>query len=266
MVCVGGSRSATGGGIIFYIIGFSKGDKVSAAASVGPGRCPLGTRTPLAPPASGGKQELSCRLGDFAGLGVTHPLPPPVRGMGGGEWLVCAGGGNLFYTSHFKGGGSRLPPRSAMDGRHWRPSPPFGTPVRACLTPILFFFFGLLKGWTRLPHSGRCHRRAMTERASSKFRRAKPRGIFLSSPATGRKNRGCAGVKFLQTKIPAGKAQRNFLVLPGLTSQVSLRSTCSKAERAELALCPFRLKKEIYEKETCTRVNWKNRSSRRGPG
>ena len=169
------------------------GENFRLAASVGPGRCPLGTRTPLAPPASGGKQELSCRLGDFAGLGVTHPLPPPVRGMGGGEWLVCAGGGNLFYTSHFKGGGSRLPPRSAMDGRHWRPSPPFGTPVRACLTPVLFFFFGLLKGWTRLPHSGRCHRRAMTERASSKFRRAKPRGIFLSSPATGRKNRGLRG-------------------------------------------------------------------------
>ena len=163
-------------------------------------------------------------------------------------------------------------------------SSPFGTPVRACLTPILFFFFGLLKGWTRLPLWGpqraggtlpsgrpsrqarRCHRRAMTERASSKFRRAKPRGIFLSYPATGRKNRGFAGVKFLQTKIPAGEAQRDFLVSPGLTSQVSLRSTCSKAERAELALCPFRLKKEIYEKETCTRVNWKNRSSRRGPG
>ncbi len=112
----------------------------------------------------------------------------------------------------------------------------------------------------------RCHRRAMTERASSKFRRAKPRGIFLSYPATGRKNRGFAGVKFLQTKIPAGEAQRDFLVSPGLTSQVSLRSTCSKAERAELTLCPFRLKKEIYEKETCTRVSWKSRSSRRGPG
>ena len=92
---------------------------------------------------------------------------------------------------------------------------PFGTPVRACLTPILFFFFGLLKGWTRLPHSGRCHRRAMTEGVSSKFRRAKPRGIFLSYPATGRKNRGFAGTKFLQTKIPAGEAQRNFPVLRG---------------------------------------------------
>ena len=79
------------------------GAPVSAPALVGPKRCPLGTRTPLAPPASGGKQELSCRLGDFAGLGVTHPLPPPVRGMGGGEWLVCTGGGKLFYISHFKG-------------------------------------------------------------------------------------------------------------------------------------------------------------------
>ena len=37
------------GDFIFHILSFSRG-QVSAAASVGPGRCPPGTRTPLAPP------------------------------------------------------------------------------------------------------------------------------------------------------------------------------------------------------------------------
>ena len=65
------------------------GASVSAAASVGPKRCPLGTRTPLAPPRKG---PLSSGL----------PQKGFQRGMK-----------------------SRLPARSAMDGRHWRPSPPF---------------------------------------------------------------------------------------------------------------------------------------------
>ena len=38
-----------------------------------------------------------------------HPLPPPVRKVGGGEWLVGTGGGRLFYTSHFKGGADAPP-------------------------------------------------------------------------------------------------------------------------------------------------------------
>ena len=38
------------GDLIFLKIKFFQGAPVSAAASVGPGRCPLGTRTPLAPP------------------------------------------------------------------------------------------------------------------------------------------------------------------------------------------------------------------------
>ena len=89
-------------------------------------------------------------------------------------------------------------------------------------------------------------------------------------------------------KIPAGEAQRNFPVLRGHGPQeprfcggeifadqnsggrspeeFSCPVRPRTAERAELALCPFRLKKEIYEKETCTRVSWRNRSSRRGPG
>src|SRR5699024_4533815 len=36
--------------------------------------------------------------------GDSLPQPPPVRGMGEGEWLFCTGGGRLFYISHFKGG------------------------------------------------------------------------------------------------------------------------------------------------------------------
>ena len=84
---------------------------VSPAGSVGPKRCPPGTRTPLAPPISGGKQELSCSLGDFAGLGVTHPLPPPVRGMSGEEWIVCTGGGAFFLKIKFFQGAPPPPPQ-----------------------------------------------------------------------------------------------------------------------------------------------------------
>ena len=44
-----GAALAREGDFIFHILSFSRG-QVSAAASVGPGRCPPGTRTPLAPP------------------------------------------------------------------------------------------------------------------------------------------------------------------------------------------------------------------------
>ena len=93
-------------------------------------RCPVGTRPPLAPPTSGGKQELSCRLGDFASLSVTLPLPPPVRGMSGGGWLVGTGGGPYFSKNKVFSGGSglgcRLGRSWAVPTGHQDPLPPKG--------------------------------------------------------------------------------------------------------------------------------------------
>ena len=181
-----------------------------------------------------GGEEISPRYSFKGGL----------RGLGcrlGRRWTVATGDHRPFASPH-GGEHSPAPPSTRRGfglgcrlGRSW--TVPTGhqdplPPVRACLTPILFFFFGLLKGWTRLPHSGRCHRRAMMERASSKFRCTKCRGIFLSYPATGRKNRGFAGVKFLQTKTPVSERSERIGVFPVLSGHgqqkgQSLRSALS---------------------------------------
>ena len=61
----------------------------------------------------------------------------------------------LLQKRGFKGGWSRLPPRSAMDGRHWRPSPPFEMrcieysppPVQKSYPPFLIPLTGGGRGW-----------------------------------------------------------------------------------------------------------------------
>ena len=69
---------------------------------------PLPTRrgfAPLAPPFQEEKQELSCSLGDFADLGVTHPpapLPRTHSSEGGGR--AGAGGGVIFFILSFSKG------------------------------------------------------------------------------------------------------------------------------------------------------------------
>ena len=86
----GGPRcSRVSGGIVFRLFFFSKGDKVSAAASVGDGRSPLATIAPLYPPARG-----------------RVPLQP-------------------LYEAGLR---SRLPPRSVLDGAHRAPGPPSHPP------------------------------------------------------------------------------------------------------------------------------------------
>ena len=63
-----------------------------------------GLRPPRTP-VSGGKQELSCSLGDFADLGVTHPpapLPRTHSSEGGGR--AGAGGGVIFFILSFSKG------------------------------------------------------------------------------------------------------------------------------------------------------------------
>ena len=119
--CVG-----AGGGVLFSKYRFYKGAPVSASATVGPGRAPLGRRTRTGRrdgAAGGGGGGLPGGLsgGDKVPAGRAQrnfsvqrghaplPLPPPVRKVGGGEWLVGTGGGRLFYTSHFKGGADAPP-------------------------------------------------------------------------------------------------------------------------------------------------------------
>ncbi len=62
-----------------YLI-FSKGDKVSAAASVGDERSPLATIAPLCIPPQG--EDLTCRFGRRRTLstGELRPLATPLRG------------------------------------------------------------------------------------------------------------------------------------------------------------------------------------------
>ena len=115
--------------IFIFLIGFSRGAAVSPAGSVGPGRCPLGTRTPWTPtldsllwgrrlPQVGGYQRGSLRAGGTrpaTGLACQRvsfikptPLPPPVRIESSNPILFCTGGGILFYSLIPKGG-SRPP-------------------------------------------------------------------------------------------------------------------------------------------------------------
>ena len=129
---------------------FPKGGyAVSAAASVGDGRSPLATIAPLHPPARG-RSHLPVR----SALGKRHRrlTPPPYPLLRGVNFYLAASfadakldrasrtavrlgscahppvrarSAQAYRKRGSKGGGSRLPPRSAMDGRHWRPSPPF---------------------------------------------------------------------------------------------------------------------------------------------
>ncbi len=80
-----------------YLI-FSKGDKVSAAASVGDERSPLATIAPLCIPPQG--EDLTCRFGRRRTLstGELRPLATPLRGGApvsasrlGRSWTVPTG-------------------------------------------------------------------------------------------------------------------------------------------------------------------------------
>ena len=93
-----------------YLI-FSKGDKVSAAASVGDERSPLATIAPLCIPPQG--EDLTCRFGSCAPVGRAQDRPKRER-------------------------------RPAQDALHRRAAPPcnpstrrgsapLAPPVRACL-------------------------------------------------------------------------------------------------------------------------------------
>ena len=109
--------------IFFLVIGTFKGCPLSHDFVVTASR-----------PATGRKKRgfASTKLDSCPPPAPSHAYTFLRRGL---RWR---GRGRIFYISHFKGGVA-----------------PFGTPVRACLTPVLFFFFGLLKGWTRLPLWGR---------------------------------------------------------------------------------------------------------------
>ena len=128
------------------------------------------------------------------GLGVTHPLPPPVRGISGGGWLVGTGGGPYFSKNKvfFKGAGlgCRL-------GRSWTVPPGTRTPFPPSYTYIycsLFYFVLVGSGtclslWGPLRASGtlpsgrpsrqarRCHAGGVTE------------GVFVGRIEGSRKNR-----------------------------------------------------------------------------
>ncbi len=130
---------------------FPKGGyAVSAAASVGDGRSPLATIAPLHSP-TGERSHLPVR----SALGKRHRrlTPPPYPLLRGVNFYLAASfadakldrasrtavrlgscahpprkgplSSGLPQKGFQRGMKSRLPARSAMDGRHWRPSPPF---------------------------------------------------------------------------------------------------------------------------------------------
>ena len=76
--------------------------------------------------------EVSSRSDDRGGCCSGDSLPPPLSHKFSKQRkraYHCGRGIFIFtYNKFFKGGRSRLPARSAMDGRHWRPSPPLYPP------------------------------------------------------------------------------------------------------------------------------------------
>ena len=122
-----------------------------------------------------------------AGQRATGARSPPLPRPYFCERKGCAGAGGGDYSIHLiskgalpplkppKGQGkrkvketppvafgdmSRLPPRSAMDGRHWRPSPPFEMrcieysppPVQKSHPPFLIPLTGGGRGWGEMGH------------------------------------------------------------------------------------------------------------------
>ena len=93
------------GDLIFLKIKFFQGAPVSAAASVGPGRCPPGTRPPLVPPRARltlVRRFILC----FLEAGFASPYGGPLRASG-----------------TLPSGRSPLPRPSILDGAHWAPGP-----------------------------------------------------------------------------------------------------------------------------------------------
>ena len=99
------------------------GGEVSPAGSVGVGKAPPALNaSPVPPPTR--RKFLSCR--EFRGCETR-----PSKSNGSETWLVRTSprkgplSSGLPQKGFQRGMKSRLPARSAMDGRHWRPSPPF---------------------------------------------------------------------------------------------------------------------------------------------
>ncbi len=150
--------TVVGGGFLFLlIISFSKGAGLACrlgrrwTVATGDHRPPLYPPRGRAHPAR--RMSLSCRefrksetrpsKSSNARLGsCAHPRKGPLSP-------------GLLQKRGFKGGWSRLPPRSAMDGRHWRPSPPFEMrcieysppPVQKSYPPFLIPLTGGGRGW-----------------------------------------------------------------------------------------------------------------------